>query len=356
MRFVSPVLAALVVAAWPAAASQFEEQEKAAAFHQARVKARPDDASAWRMLAGALIRLAEANTEPRDYDRAWESLDKADALEPGNPDTMRVRARLLASRHRFPQAFALAGESLKKTPGDTDLLGIAGDAAFEMGDLDAAETLYHKLHAHSQQLNTWARLAQLAEARGRLDEAAAHLEKAMETGARKGAPAESIAWCHAVLGEIRLNQGNPKQARRLYAAGLEKSPDHPLVLEHLAELEKAEGNLEASEAAYRKLLARKPDPVNQLRLAEVVAARGDHKAADDLRQKSRRQIERVVAGGNEGFLRPLAELELDAGRFERAASLASRDVALRPTAASRALLAKVLAAAAAAGRPVNAVP
>ncbi len=333
-----------------AANADLSPERAAVDFHTRRAADRPDDAGARRMLASALIKLAETTHDPRDYDRASTALDQADALEPANHDTMRVRARLLLSRHRFPHAFAVAEEALRKLPGDTDLLGIAGDAAFEMGDFDAAEVRYHKLHAVSAQLNTWARLAQLAEARARLEEAAGHLERAMETGARKGAPAESIAWCRAVLGEIRLKQGDAAAARREYELGLEKSPGHPLVLEHLAELEKLEGKLDAAASAYRRLLAIRPDPVQRLRLAELVAPA----EAKKLREESRVELERAVAGGHEGFLRPLAEMELEAGQFDRAAKLAARDVALRPNVEARALLAKVLAAAAAAGKPVKA--
>jgi tetratricopeptide (TPR) repeat protein len=333
------VLAAVVVLC--ARAADPEAEKIQVRFHQQRVNSRPDDAGALRMLAMAQVRLAEASTDAREYDRAWTNLDQAESLEPGNPDTLRARARLLLSRHRFPQALALARYGLTIAPQDTDLLWLAGDAAFETGALEAAAGYYEKLHAVSPQLNTWARLAQLAEARNQLPEAARMLGQAMETGRRKGAPTESIAWCHAVLGEVRLKLGSAAGARRHYELGLESNPDHPLVLEHLAELEKLEGNLAASEAAYRKLLARRPDPVNQLKLAEVLRERGSSKEAESLRSQGAEQIRQAVELGNEGFLRPLAELELEAGRFEQAATLAFRDLALRPTVESKALLEKI---------------
>jgi tetratricopeptide (TPR) repeat protein len=329
------------------------EQDRIVAFHVTRSQARPDDAGALRMLAEALVKRAEVTGEPGDYDRAWETLDRVESLEPGELPTLRARARLLLSRHRFPQALALAAHGLKQYPQDTDLLAVAGDAALEMGDLEAAAAHYGTLHELSSQLHTWARLAHVAELRGRLEEAAVMMEQAMDTGLKKGAPSESLAWSRAVLGELRLKQGRPEEARKQYALGLEKSPEHPLVWEHLAELEKHENRLEAAEAAYRKLLSWRPDPVSRLRLAQVVEDRGDLKAAEVLRAESLRFLERVVAAGNEGFLRPLAEMDLAAGRYDRAAALLARDVSLRPTAEGRALLRDVLAAAAAAGRPVN---
>jgi tetratricopeptide (TPR) repeat protein len=357
--FASGLLSFLLVAslAGPcsAASDQVEIERKTVAFHAARAKQRPDDAAALRFLASALVKLAAVGGDGTDYDRAWENLDKAEVLEPGSPDTLRARARLLLSRHRFQQARALAEHGLSLWKDESDLLGLAGDAAFEVGDLKSAAAYYDKLHAVAPNLNTWARLAQVAEAQDRLKDAAGHLQKAMESGMRKGAPPESIAWCHAVLGEVHLKLGDPKMARNLYVEGLQKSPDHPLVLEHLAELEAVEQKLEASEAAYRKLVALRPDPVNRLRLAEVVSKRGDAQGAQTLRIESRNMLQRFVASGNEGYLRPLAELDLEDGYYSRAAALAARDVALRPTEESQALLKRVLSTAAAAGKPVNAL-
>jgi hypothetical protein len=61
-------------------------------------------------------------------------------------------------------------------------------------------------------------------------------------------------------------------------------------------------------------------------------------------------FEQSTANGYEGYLRDLATLDLAAGRYERAAELAARDLALRPTIESRALYTRVLQAAAEAGQ------
>jgi len=351
-RTTVPLAAMLPLAGW-LWASGADEEDKLVAFHAARAAARPDDAAAQNMLAGALIRRAESTGRAADYDAAWIALNKADAVEPGDPSTARTRARLLLSRHRFPQALALAKAELRKNPDDAALLGVAADASFETGDLDGALGYARRMHGLGAQLNTFARLSQIEEAKGNLDEAIRLMEQAIETGARKGAPAGSIAWCHAVMGELRWKKGRPDEARREYEAGLAKAADHPLVLEHLSELERHAGNLKASEDSYRRLLAVRPDPVNQLRLAEVLNERGRREAAAELRAQSHRKLRELVEGGNEGFLRPLAELEFEDGRFDEAAKLAARDLALRPNAESRALLEKILNEAAAAGKPVN---
>lgn len=266
---------------------------------------------------------------------------------------MAARARLLLSRHRFPQARAVAEEGLKRHPNDEALLAVAGDAARETGDLEAAENFYNKLHAQGPRLISWARLAHVAELRGNLNTAATMLEKAMEAGTKKAAPPETIAWCHAVLGELELKRGKLEAAHKHYRAGLERSPEHPLVLEHLAELETKQGNPAAAETAYQRILAQRDDPGIRLRLADLFELRGKREEAARIRNEVTHVFERLVEAGNEGYLRPLAELDLAAGRYQRAATLAARDVALRPTQESQAVLRKVLAAAAAAGKPVN---
>jgi tetratricopeptide (TPR) repeat protein len=328
-------------------------EDQAIAFHRARAESRGDDADAWRMLAAAYVQRAEATGDPADYDRASGALDRAEQLEPQDLRTLRGRATMLASRHRFPQALALAESGLQKSPEDVELLRIAGDTALEQGEVELADGYYQRAHKLSPRLSEWARLAHIAEIRGKLDEAAGLLEKAMQSGQERGAPPESISWCRAVLGEVELKRGRPAEARKLYEQALETTPDHPLALEHLAELEHREGNLAAAEMAYRKILRGRPNPEVQLALAGILDSLGKKEEAARLRNETRSFLEKAVAAGHEGFLRPLAQMEFSAGRYQRAVALAARDLVLRPNAESRSVFRKILQAAAEAGQPVT---
>jgi len=153
-------------------AEQKTPEDDAIAFHRSRAESRPDDADAWRMLALAHVRRAEALGDPADYDRAWEILERAEKLEPDDLRTLRARVTLLASRHRFPQALALAEHGLRRFPEDLELLRAAGDAALERGEMETAENYYGRAHRLSPRLSEWARLAHLAEVRGDLNAAA----------------------------------------------------------------------------------------------------------------------------------------------------------------------------------------
>ena len=321
-------------------------EDQVVAFHEARAASRPYDADAWRMLAGAYVQRAVVSGDGRDYDRAWEMLQKSETLDSGDPRILQVRAELLLSRHHFQGARDLAEQGLALNPENPELLAVAGDGALETGDLDAATAYYRRLQHVGSRLTTWARLAHAAEMRGNLDEAAEMLEKALQAGYDSGSLPEARAWCRAVLGEIELHRGNAEAARKQYEMGLRESPNHLLVLEHFAELEQLQGNSRSAEDLNRRILGQREDPKAELRFAALLSLRGEDREAARRRSAALRFYQHAVASGNEGYLRPLAIFELAAGHYGRAEELQSRDVALRPNAESRAILQLIQDAAA----------
>lgn len=326
--------------------------DQVVAFHEARSASRPDDEDAWRKLANAYVQRAELTGDGADYDRGWKMLDKADALSPGDVRVLQSRADLLLSRHHFKAAREMAEKGLRQHPKDPDLLAVAGDGALETGNLEAAADYYLRLKAVSTRITTWARLAHLNEMRGNLDEAASMLEKTLDASNVGVSSPEARSWCRAVLGEIEQQRGHPERTRPLYEKGLQETPNHLLVLEHFSEFEQSQGHYAAAEALLRRILAIHEDPKAELRLAAILETRGERVEAAKMRAAARRFYERAVASGNDGYLRPLAVMELAAGRYEHAAQLQARDVELRPTHESRGVLQTIQDAAAAAGRPL----
>jgi tetratricopeptide (TPR) repeat protein len=337
----------------PAPVAMTPEDEKVA-FHEARVAAQPEDSEAYRMLAGALLSRAEATGDGADYDRAWQQLELAERFDLGSLRLIQARAVLLMSRHRFGQAQLTAEQGLRVQPENTDLLGLAGDGALESGNFDAADKYYRKLSEVAPRLpSAWARLSHLAEMRGDLEQAANLMEKSINASYPKPLSLNGFAWSRAILGEIEAKRGRVDEARRQYKWALYKYHDHPLALEFLADLDQWQGNLAEAENAYRKLLAYRPDPKYKNSLAALLERKGQKEEAARLRDEALRFYQWSVGTGNEGYLRPLATMELAAGRYQQAAELAMRDIALRPTPESRALYAGILRAAEETGQPVK---
>ena len=323
-------------------------------FLESRVNEFPEDSETYRMLASGLVKRAEATGNAADYNRAIEEIDKADKLDPDSLRLLQARAVTLFSRHHFQEAEVVAEKGLQRDPDNADLLGLAGDGALESGNLSTAEKHYQHLIETSPKLSgAWARLSHLEEVRGNLAEASRLMEKSLDANYPKPLGLTGIAWTRSILGEIEAKRGNLDEARRQYNWALNKVSDYPLALEFLADLEQWQGHPDAAEQIYRKLLSTKADPKWQASLATLLEKRGVKDEAAQLRAEARKFYEQTVAGGNEGYLRSLATLELDEHHYQRAAELAARDLALRPTTESRAIYANILKAANDAGQPLT---
>jgi tetratricopeptide (TPR) repeat protein len=324
-------------------------------FHESRIANQPKDAEAHRLLARALLERGKVTGDPADFDRAWAELDRGEALEPHDLRTLTERADLSLSRHRFGLGRALAEQGLQRAPDDIDLLGLAGDGAVEMGDIAGAETYYRERARLGPTLpSSWVKLARSAEIQGRLEEAATLMQDALDKAYVRRISQDGIAWIASRCAEIAMKRGKLDDARRFLDTALQLKPEHPLALEFLANLELWQGHPQAAEAAYRKLLSLRPrSPKIQLRLANLLTAGGNNVEAQLLRDESLRLFEQSVANGFEGYLRDLATIDLAAGRYQRAAELAARDLTLRPTVESRALYAGILQAAKDAGHTLT---
>ncbi|MBK5290802.1 MAG: hypothetical protein JJE04_03780 [Acidobacteriia bacterium] len=325
------------------------------AFHEERIAARPGDVDALRMLANALIARAEASGNGSDYNRAESVLDRCDRLDPWHPPNVLARARLLLSRHRFASARALSEDGLRRFPSEIAFLEISADGALETGDLESAGKYAGMLVERKPQMSSWARLAHVFEVREQWDKALEFQTKALDAAMHgtPPAPPESRAWCRAILGEMHLKAGDAPAAREQYRLGLLDSPGHPLVLEHLAELEQQEGNEAAAAEAYKSILDRQRNPLIELRLADLPGKQNNQSEAASRRLAAIEFLESAVASGNEGYLRPLAEQRLQQGRFEDAAQLQVRDVLLRPTPDACEVLSRISQEASRAGKPLE---
>lgn len=274
----------------PVKASARSLEDQLVLFHESRIANQPKDAEAHRLLAHALLERGKVTGDPADFDRAWAELDRGEALEPRNLRLLTERADLSLSRHRFGLGRALAEQGLQRAPDDIELLGLAGDGAVEMGDIDGAETYYRERARLGPTLpSSWVKLARSAEIQGKLEDAAAMMQDALDKAYVRRISQDGIAWIAARCAEIAMKRGKLDEARQFLTNALHEKPDHPLALEFLANLELWQGHPQAAEAAYQKLLSLRPrSPKIQLRLANLLAAGGKHDEAQLLRDESLR--------------------------------------------------------------------
>ncbi|MBY0228310.1 MAG: tetratricopeptide repeat protein, partial [Gemmataceae bacterium] len=126
------------------------------------------------------------------------------------------------------------------------------------------------------------RLAELLLGEKETATAAGHLERLHKRHPRR---AEVLAR----LGQCRYQQGETEEARRLLESAVERLPDDPLVLIHLAKLDLEEQMPAQAERWLRKLLALDPaDAEGQFTLVKALRKQGRDPEADEEEKRYKR--------------------------------------------------------------------
>jgi tetratricopeptide (TPR) repeat protein len=254
-------------------------------FWAARVAARPADFLSLTQLALVEAETARSTADLGAYQRAAALIDRALAEVPAYPPTIRARGGIRFALHDFGGARADADQVLRATPDDPAALALLGDAAIELGDLDAADAAYATLATVAPGPWLDVRRARLASARG--DHAGAvALARLAAADAAASDPAEAAFYAYAV-GEYARLAGDAETARAGFERALAAWPDDLGALIGLARVDAAAGELDAAIGRLRRAAAIAPQPETVALLGDVLAARGDavgaREQADTLR-------------------------------------------------------------------------
>ena len=237
--------------------------------------------------AQALELLAAAQQLSGDVHAALASIDRAIALQPDEANLHFLRAGLLLGSRDIDAAQAALARSIGLDP---NLFG-----------------------AYVMQ-------AQLALGRNELDEA----ERLCRLAARIAPGDPELA---AIEGMVALRRDDPARAQEILAPALQRDPDHPQLRYALGFTYMAQGHLAFAEQAFRGVLGR---------MGDERALRG--LIADLLHQQGRpgeaaEEIAPLLADpaiATPGLRRVAGELELSAGRPERALPLLQDALAAQP--------------------------
>ncbi|CAN5643520.1 hypothetical protein BH23PLA1_BH23PLA1_24630 [soil metagenome] len=236
-------------APWLAKVRLLEESNPAEAARELERARRvsPNDPS---LLIASVERLWQTELEKAPADRSWERIealfDRAEASSPGHPRLLLARADFLNASGRLEEAVSLLGEAVQAE------LRTSVDA--------------------------WAGYAAGLARQGRVAEALDALQEA----ARPEAAGDQAAF-RILRARLLTQQGQGRQARAELVADLQRLPEtqRPRIWQTLAELEIAQGNLEAAQEALGQAVALAPDdPGPRLTLLDLALANDDSNAID----------------------------------------------------------------------------
>ena len=310
------------------------DTQAAIRFLEEKVKADPDDFTAWNQLAERYHRQLRKTGDDRFIGLEQQAAEKSLKAIPAkqNAGGLAALAQAQLTAHRFAGARATALQLREMQPGKPRPLELLADAAIELGDYEEARKLCNELaKIEGAELSTAPRLAKLEIIAGHTDRARGHFKKGLALTAGLTPPQPDLdAWFHLQLGELAFKNGDWDSAEKHYVSASETWPDGYSIADHIAELRAAQGRTDEAIALYEKLAARVPRPEFFQALGDlnVVANQPDKAAAWHARAEE--AYLRSVKEGAVHFFHHLAgfyaDSKEDAGK---AVEWARKDLALR---------------------------
>jgi tetratricopeptide (TPR) repeat protein len=260
--------------------------EDAIQFFQGRIKANPQDALSYSLLAAQYVRHARETGDVASYQKAEAALEESLQLFPNYGPTKATLASVYYAQHNFIPALELAQQVHEKDPRVTEALVTIGDAQTALGNYPAAAAAYQELSEQNATPPVLARLAAFEELEGNPQEALDLMRRAAGDALQAGGTKESVAWYVLRVGDLYFNQGEYKEAGRYYEAALRVFNGYHLALAGLGKVRAAQGNYEEAIAYYQQAINIIPQP-------DYLAALGDLYALTNRPEQAQTQYETV---------------------------------------------------------------
>ena len=272
-----------------------------------------------------------------DYVAADAFLEHAFAIAPAGAGPFLERASLDMSLHRLPRveaALAAAERAiLVDAPTRAAISGLRADVALQCGRLEEARRGFEaalELHANA---TGWARLASWQWESGDLEAAESNYHKAASVNhASRGS---QRAWTHLQLGLMDLETGRLDDAMAHYRDADATFPGWWLIEEHIAEVHALQGQVESAMRLYRELIESTHNPEFMDALARLHRDRGEEVAAQNWVREARSIHEQRLALFPEAASGHALDHYLDFGDAETAVRLAEANFSLRPNRTAR---------------------
>jgi tetratricopeptide (TPR) repeat protein len=296
------------------------------AFYQERIHHNPQAGLDRSLLAMAYLQMARTTGEGSWYLLAEQLAQQSLTNLPfDNPDALLVMARVAEARHDFTGALRLA----EQVSGDRDAIAIQVTANLAIGNLIAASQAAGKLVTRFPSISSLTLKALVKAAAGKDQEALEAFHQALQT--EEVGEISSSARTRVLLGRFYYERGELELAKALYREALRISPDYPLALINLAQLEIRQGQYRAADRYYAQVIAssrgtlRVFDPTVLRGRARIQQLQGNQDKAEELWMQAETQLRQSITDTSRvtetattafGHERDLARLLLERGRSQ----------------------------------------
>lgn len=242
------------------------------------------------LTAGSLARSLFVSTkEARYLERAQALARQAEELAPGDPQPLALDFRVAVAGGREGEPEAVLARLEAALPGDPAIFSYRAQLAERRG---RAEEALANFRAAAERVPSWRNLYDLASLEwrsGRIADAREHLRQLL-------ARSPGNFWGAELLGKIELLHGDPGGAERLFADLVAREPLQRPLWTELGLARFFAGHYEAAIAAYRHALAIEPGHnVVLLNLADAELALGRRSEAEAHYRQTLARLEQIEA-------------------------------------------------------------
>ena len=275
-----------------------------------------------------------------DHDRAEGIAIEAISLSPGTEGAVYLRAQLAARFHRFEEANAALDQALAAGYRRHEIELERASLLQATGRYEEALLLREKLAQDDPGIDTFGALASLLAEMGRWNEAVTSYAAALDAdhGVSPLPPSQLLfEW-----GVSAMRRGDLDGAEATFGELDAVLPAHVPGRGHRAEVALARGQMDLAMRLITPLVETSDDPEYRATYAEILAARGDSKAATEA-ERAAAAYEFLLARRPEAYADHAAAFFMGVGnRPQRAIELASANRKIRDTPRARKLLSKAV--------------
>lgn len=254
-----------------------------------RVRAVPGSATFRAKLAGSILSLAGETGDLSLYAKAEGIARTAVRIDPLNETADLTLASALSGQHEFDATLDLAEAVLERTPKSVGARIAAGDAHLELGQYDAAITLYSELAAELGGVPSMlSRQARVAGLTGELNQAVELARQALIGAGQEDLDTFTGAFYWFQFANYQYQAGRYDDAAATLRSALQVEPKHLGSIELLGKVLVAQGRFDEATTLYEDLLMRSDAADLRGELAKLYQRAGRTEAA-------RGQIERGLA-------------------------------------------------------------
>jgi len=215
------------------------------------------------------------------YPEALKQIDILLSFSPPKEDrfyALSLKAGILLSLHKFPEALLVAQEARDLNPYNAQIFGALVDGYVDLGDYESAVEMSDKMISIRPDLRSYARVSYLREIYGDIDGAIEAMQMAVDA-AYPGY--EESAWCRLTLGNLYENYGRLDEAKAQYEQILKERKDYPFAIAALAGIATKKGDYKEAKKLLEEACSFIPEVSFYEQLVEVYQQLGEEEKAKE---------------------------------------------------------------------------